>query len=110
MGARVVLLLVLLCLGCQGGKIPCPKFKKAKSSRAMRHQSSYELTARAETPQQKLQSRNGRSASAKEIQHVDIEEWDCPKPGSRKYMPKAIKQNIKRNLQVVTADSTATRQ
>ena len=35
------------------------------------------------------------------MQHVDVEELDCPKPGTKKVMPKAIKENIRRNKKKV---------
>jgi hypothetical protein len=28
---------------------------------------------------------------------VDVEELDCPKPGSKKTMPRAVKENIRKN-------------
>jgi len=45
----------------------------------------------------------------KEVKNVSIEEWDCPRPGSRRYMPKNIKKNIKKNFQRVNdgPDSSA---
>jgi hypothetical protein len=32
------------------------------------------------------------------IKSIDtIEEWDCPKPGTRNALPKSVKENIKKN-------------
>jgi hypothetical protein len=31
------------------------------------------------------------------LEHVDVEEWDCPKPGAKRAMPKEIKDNIRKN-------------
>jgi hypothetical protein len=39
------------------------------------------------------------------IQSVSVEEWDCPRPGQKKYMPKSVKENIRKNLKKVTKDS-----
>jgi hypothetical protein len=108
MGTRVALVFILFCFACQTGRIPCPKTKKVRLEKSVRKRQAYVMTARAETEIPKVQPRSGRMASVKEIQHVNIEEWDCPKPGSRKYMPKAVKENIRRNMERVTADSTAT--
>ena len=30
------------------------------------------------------------------MQHIDVEEMDCPKPGEKK-MPRAVKENIRKN-------------
>jgi hypothetical protein len=35
------------------------------------------------------------------IQHVDVEELDCPKPGEKKTMPRAVKENIRKNKKKV---------
>jgi hypothetical protein len=31
------------------------------------------------------------------MQHVDVEELDCPKPGAKKTMPRGVKENIRKN-------------
>lgn len=31
------------------------------------------------------------------LEHIDVEEWDCPKPGAKKNLPKALKDNIRKN-------------
>lgn len=108
MRAKIFLVMILLCFACQSGKIPCPKFKKVKLEKKAKNRSAYAYTARAETEARQLQSRNPRSSDVKEIQRVNIEEWDCPRPGTRKYMPKAVKENIRKNMQRMSADSTAT--
>jgi hypothetical protein len=107
MGLRIMLAITLFCFACQSGRIPCPKAKKVRLEKSARKRSAYVMTARAETDNTKLHSRNPGSGNIKEIKHVDIEEWDCPRPGARKYMPKAVKENIRRNMERVTADSTA---
>ncbi|HYF66997.1 MAG TPA: hypothetical protein VD884_02625 [Ohtaekwangia sp.] len=45
----------------------------------------------------------------KEVKNVSIEEWDCPKPGSRRYMPRSVKENIKKNLQKVNGGPDSTK-
>src|SRR5215216_3249929 len=107
MGTRIMLIMILFCFACQSGRIPCPKAKKVRLEKSAKKRSAYVMTARAETDTPKLQSRNPRSSNIKEIQHVNIEEWDCPRPGTRKYMPKTVKENIRRNMERVTADSSA---
>lgn len=31
------------------------------------------------------------------LEHIDVEEWDCPKPGTKRTMPKALRDNIRKN-------------
>lgn len=35
------------------------------------------------------------------IQHVDVEDLDCPRPGEKKVMPRAIRENIRKNRKKV---------
>jgi hypothetical protein len=53
----------------------------------------------------------------KYVKNVSVEEWDCPEPGSKKYMPRHVRENIRRNYkkitsekQVVASDSVRRRQ
>jgi hypothetical protein len=107
MGTRVILVMILFCFACQTGRIPCPKAKKVRLEKSARNRSAYVMTAQATADVPKAQARTSRAANIKEIQHVDIEEWDCPRPGTRKYMPKAVRDNIRKNMERVTADSSA---
>jgi hypothetical protein len=92
-----------------GGLIPCPTVKadKVKKSRA---RSAYfgpkMLTASArekETKEQKTEVvRRSRPETRPALEHINVEEWDCPKPGSKK-MPKALKENIRKNKKAYEA-------
>jgi hypothetical protein len=31
------------------------------------------------------------------VQNVTIEEWDCPRPGKKRYLPRSVKYNIRKN-------------
>jgi hypothetical protein len=37
------------------------------------------------------------------LEKIDVEEWDCPKPGGKKNMPKALKENIRKNKKAFEA-------
>lgn len=39
------------------------------------------------------------------IQNISVEEWDCPKPGAKHYLPKSIKENIRRNWKKFESDA-----
>ena len=91
-------LLVLICMSCNNGIIPCPKVKTAKLHRSFKP-SAAALTARAtvqpepETPAQ----RYVRTSDGHFVKNITMEDWDCPKPGAKRYMPKSVKDNIKKN-------------
>jgi hypothetical protein len=93
-----ILLLALLFSACRSGEIACPDPVTAK---LRKHPKNYgfktshkDVTASSkevvkEKPFKYPEPRNVKSAAT-------IEEWDCPKPGS-KTMPKSVKENIKKN-------------
>ena len=110
MNSKFGLFIVLLfCIGCQTGRIPCPKIKgvKLQSSNSRRTYSPV-LSARAEeTPHES--STAGKSKSVRYITNVDIEEWDCPRPGTKKLMPKKIRNNIRRNAELINQEQQTVR-
>jgi hypothetical protein len=53
------------------------------------------VMARKEEPNEKVT--NWKKPKEKIVQNVSIEEWDCPRPGKKKYMPRSVKQNIRKN-------------
>jgi hypothetical protein len=92
-----ILLLALLFTACRTGEIACPdpvtaKLRKRPGNYGLKT-SQKNLTASAkETPREKFkypEPKNVKSAAT-------IEEWDCPKPGS-KAVPKSVRENIKKN-------------
>lgn len=102
MSIRVIVIIIALCTGCMGGKIPCPKIKTVKLQKNYRPPSS-SLIAKAdveeESPRKEVPNNDIRF-----VQNVSVEEWDCPKPGAKHYMPKSVKENIKRNKKKIESD------
>jgi hypothetical protein len=112
MKARFIILIVIICSSCMGGKIPCPEPKTAKLKKNYSHKRYPEYTASATGNSDDLhsQSRVPRD-NTKTISNISIEEWDCPRPGMKRYMPKEVKQNIRKNMKKIkhnelAADST----
>lgn len=111
---RIIAILLLFCFGCQTGRIPCPKFK-AKSVHHKRYRNySASLSAKAEVKDPEPEFRTRRAPDNRFVQNISAEEWDCPQPGSKKYLPKNVKENIRRNTKRMRddfnqapADSTA---
>jgi hypothetical protein len=113
--ARVLIGLLVLCSACQTGLIPCPRVKTAKLHKTYRPPSSA-FSARAEQPEPDPASHNTRPGAGHYVKNVSMEEWDCPRPGSKKYLPKSVKDNIKKNkrkfeedVRQSKADSVSTR-
>ena len=100
MTIRFVLCVLVICTACQSGFIPCPESKgvrlKRSHAKQVRTAERNTITASSRdvpnTNSTNVKYRQTRPA----LEHVDVEEWDCPKPGS-KSMPKAVKENIKKN-------------
>jgi hypothetical protein len=105
MSPRLILLILLLSTACQSGIIPCPKIKTVRAKKTVIHKrfmdSSESLSADASDAknEDRTSSRRTRGTDAKVIQNVSVEDWDCPHPGKRKYMPRHVKENIKRNME-----------
>jgi hypothetical protein len=106
---RTLILFLLICTGCSSGIIPCPevrglKLKKSPVAKRIRSIDREEpepvitVSSDARTPQ--TTSRNRYKYVKYTIQHVDVEELDCPKPGDRK-VPKAVKDNVRKNRKKV---------
>jgi len=100
----LVIILLVLFTACQTGRIPCPKVKADKVKRSvvkrnMRYAernvtASIEVDENTNTPRTNLIRIPGTRPP---LEHIDVEEWDCPKPGSKRGVPKAVKDNIRKN-------------
>ena len=102
---RILLLLLIFSFGCQTGRIPCPKFKGAKSGHHKRYRNlSASLTTRATVKEAEPEFRVRKTPDARYVQNVSMEEWDCPQPGAKKYLPRNVKDNIRRNARKVNED------
>lgn len=113
---RVMVLFLLFCTGCSSGIIPCPeikglKLKKSQVGKRMRFNDRQmakddaepviTVSSNAETPQQSPRNSNKYRYVKYTIQHVDVEDLDCPRPGEKKTMPRAVKENIRKNRKKV---------
>lgn len=106
---RLILPVLLLCFACQSGKIPCPHIKAPKAKRTNINKRNLQYaSARREQAETEEETRNqtnsGRGQDPRFIKHVTVEEWDCPHPGEKKYMPKSVKNNIRKNMQRINDD------
>jgi hypothetical protein len=59
---------------------------------------THEEEDKASTTQKKT-----RGSDQKVVSNVSVEEWDCPQPGKRKYMPRQVKANIRKNFEKINA-------
>lgn len=99
---RAVVFFLIICTGCKSGIIPCPEVKglRLKKSTVSKRTRPYErheqpepiitVSSDARTPQQT--SRNKYKYVKYTIQHIDVEELDCPRPGEKK-----TKTNVRKN-------------
>ncbi len=93
----VLLVAALLGTGCQTGRIPCPKPGAKTSKKVPKRMKSYALMNTSETraPEAKAGT---KPSDSRYVSNVTVEEWDCPEPGSKKYLPKHIRKNIRKNF------------
>lgn len=99
MSIRWIAGLLIVCMSCHSGVIPCPKIKTVKLHRNFRP-SAASLSAKAtqeepETPHQRY--KDVRTNEGHFVKNISVEEWDCPRPGAKRYLPKSVKDNIKKN-------------
>jgi hypothetical protein len=94
--------ILLLCSACSNGLIPCPEPKGIKYRRnAGNYRKIYERSLSASNRGQEEEGRDSRDYSSlrqtRSVKSVEtIEEWDCPKPGS-KTIPRSVRDNIRKN-------------
>lgn len=100
-----LLLITLLFTACRSGEIACPevktvKLKKKPMNYRMRMQSQ-SITASAREEDRTTNVHMRGEVPVKQIRPVkslnSIEEWDCPKPGTKNALPKSVRENIKKN-------------
>lgn len=108
---RAIVLFLIVCTGCKSGIIPCPevkglRLKKSQVSKRFRWDRNppreeaepvITVSSDAKTPQPTRKNSNKYRYVKYTMQHVDVEEMDCPKPGEKKTMPRAVKENIRKN-------------
>lgn len=100
-----ILALLIISIACQSGILPCPKVKPVRAKRTNIFRSSGVVSASASdaADEEKTTPRKSRGSDSKVISNVSVEEWDCPHPGNRKYMPRRVKANIRRNFEKINA-------
>ena len=101
---RSVFALLILCTACQVGKIPCPKPDTVKLHKSFRHTPSSVISARATREPLEDSPSHERPADTRYVKNISVEEWDCPKPGAKRYMPKSVKENIRKNKKKFESD------
>lgn len=113
---RCIVIFLICCTACRSGIIPCPEVKglKLKKSQVNRRFRFPERNVDREEPEPVItvssDARTPEPMSKKStryryvkytMQHIDVEEMDCPKPGEKKVMPRAVKENIRKNRKKV---------
>jgi hypothetical protein len=98
-----LILILLIFTGCQSGFLPCVKVKPDKVRKThVRKNIRYaerNTTASAKTiPETPVKPNYYRGTDTRPaLENIDVEEWDCPKPGVKRTIPKALKDNIRKN-------------
>ena len=106
---RAIVLFLVLCTGCRSGILPCPdlkgmKLKKSQVNKRFRMDRNVReepepvitVSSDAKTPQPARKNSSKVRYVKYTMQHIDVDEMDCPKPGERK-KPRAVRENIRKN-------------
>jgi hypothetical protein len=98
---RLMLVILIFCTSCQSGIIPCPVVKADKVKRSNGRRGYFApkmMTASVKESKETTEAKTRvRPQARPALEHVDVEEWDCPKPGGKRNMPKSLKENIRKN-------------
>jgi hypothetical protein len=84
---------------CRSGEIACPHVKGVKlNKRPSNYMKSYSRSLSASANERvSIHAKGEIPQTTRPVKSSEsIEEWDCPKPGS-KSMPRSVKENIKKN-------------
>ena len=91
-----LLLLAFLFAACRSGEIACPEVKGVKlNKRPTNYRMRMNAYASAEEEEKEKFTFPRQTRPVKDA--ASIEEWDCPKPGAKAQVPKAVKDNIRKN-------------
>jgi hypothetical protein len=95
--------LLIIFTACQSGFIPCAKIrpdkvKKSSVRKNVRYAERNTTASAREVPVVQVKPNYSRGTEVRPaLDNVNVEEWDCPKPGTKKNIPKALKDNIRKN-------------
>lgn len=99
-----ILLVALILMSCQQGLIPCPAPKGARLERSNPGHKAYNsMLARGETTGNK-EAESVKIPQSRYVSNVTEEEWDCPEPGTKRYLPKHVKANIRKNMRKIASE------
>lgn len=102
--STVIVLITVTLVSCQSGRIPCPEAKYARLKKSSAR-STLVYTAKAE---QATDNSYGKPKTTRAVSNVTVEEWDCPRPGEKKYLPKSIRENIRKNYKKIKQQEAET--
>src|SRR5690606_35519786 len=92
----IICLAAVLGVGCQSGRIPCPKPGAKTSKKVPKRMKSYALIQNSEMRNAEAKG-SAKPNDSRYVGNVSVEEWDCPEPGRKKYLPRHVKKNIRKN-------------
>jgi hypothetical protein len=105
MSVRILLAIIILS-SCQTGRIPCPQLKGPRLAKSHAVPKSY-TSVMARTEPEDVSNKEAKTAKISQERYVGSvteEEWDCPQPGSKRYLPRHVKENIRRNFRKMTEE------
>jgi hypothetical protein len=95
-----LLIMVVLLSACRSAEMACPEVKAVKlNKRPSNYMRSYSRSLSASANDRvSIHEKNEIPQQTRVVKSSDsIEEWDCPKPGTKAAMPRSVKENIRKN-------------
>lgn len=94
-----LLLLIFILTSCAGvNEMGCPTVKTVKLNRRPLNYMRAHYRSLSASGDDKETSWSDVRSRPRQVKTIDsIEEWDCPKPGTRTPLPKSVRENIKKN-------------
>jgi len=96
MSARLVIALLLICMGCAQNPFSCPRPETVRLKKKAGVNYKVLIARRKQEQSKRISKAELRQLMSREYKTVDVEEWDCPRPGM-KNMPRQVQDNIRKN-------------
>ncbi len=96
---RLILIgMILSFSACRVNEMGCPKRKTVKlNKRPSNYMRAYQRSLAASARERERSTRTDRP-KPRAVKSADlIEEWDCPQPGGKTTLPRAVRANIRKN-------------
>ena len=91
---------ILLAFACQSENQYGSSRKRSVKGNAKNSGSNAWLITDRRTENYQPKSKS-KASSSKVVENVTVEQWDCPRPETARYMPRSTKMKIRHNMRLI---------